>query len=143
MCHVNDVIRPPSGDGSERETVAAPAATTWTFLTNHAHVLICLTMDPNLRVRDLADRIGITERAVHRILTELAGAGYVSRARAGRRNSYRVNLDHPMRHPLEKSKTFGDLVDALADERRVGGPDAGADQGEDPELRDRRSPEPR
>ena len=107
---------PPGDDTPERETVAAPAGSTWTFLTNHAHVLICLTTDPTIRVRDLADRIGITERAVHRILSELAGAGYVSRVRAGRRNRYRVNLDHPMRHPLEKSKPVSDLVDALAHE---------------------------
>ncbi len=86
----------------------------WTFLTNHAHVLVCLRMDPTLRVRDLADRVGITERATHRILTGLARAGYLTKERQGRRTRYLLNLDHPMRHPLERSTPVGALLDALA-----------------------------
>ncbi len=86
----------------------------WTFLTNHAHVLVCLRMDPTLRVRDLADRVGITERAAHRILTDLTQSGYVAKEREGRRNRYRLNLDHPMRHPLERLKPVHDLLEALA-----------------------------
>ncbi len=86
----------------------------WTFLTNHAHVLVCLSIDPTLRVRDLADRVGITERAAHRILTGLARAGYLAKERQGRRTRYRLNLDHPMRHPLERSRPVGALLEALA-----------------------------
>lgn len=90
---------------------------TWTFLTNHAHVLACLRTDPRLRVRDLADQIGVTERAAHRILTDLTEAGYVVKEREGRRNRYRLDLDHPMRHPLERSTPVRDLLDAMSRDR--------------------------
>lgn len=97
------------------------AARSWTFLTNHAHVLVCLRIDPTLRVRDLADRVGITERATHRILTGLARAGYLTKERQGRRTRYRLNLDRPMRHPLERWRPVGALLDVLAgtDEREL------------------------
>jgi len=85
----------------------------WTFLTNHAHVLICLSADPDLRLRDVAARVGITERAAQRILHDLVEAGYVERARSGRRNSYRLALDRPMRHPVEANHPIGVLVKAL------------------------------
>lgn len=85
----------------------------WTFLSNHAHALICLARDGDCRVRDLALRIGITERAVQRILADLEVAGYLVRERHGRRNHHRLVLDRPMRHPLEASHTVGELVDAL------------------------------
>lgn len=85
----------------------------WTFLTNHAHVLICLSADPDLRLRDIADLVGITERAAQRILHDLVEAGYVERARSGRRNSYRLALDRPMRHPIEADHEIGVLVKAL------------------------------
>ena len=91
----------------------APDATSWTFLTNHAHVLLCLAATPESRVRDVAVRVGITERAVLRILHELEEAGYVSRERTGRRTHYRLDLGRPMRHPVERSRLVGDLVDAL------------------------------
>ena len=85
----------------------------WTFLTNHAHVLICLSADPDLRLRDVAARVGITERAAQRILHDLVEAGYVKRARSGRRNSYRLALDRPMRHPVEANHPIGVLIKAL------------------------------
>jgi predicted ArsR family transcriptional regulator len=85
----------------------------WTFLSNHAHALICLARDGDCRVRDLALRIGITERAVQRILADLEAAGYLVRERHGRRNHHRLVLDRPMRHPLEASHTVGELVSAL------------------------------
>jgi len=75
--------------------------TGWTFLTNHAHVLISLTRDPSVRVRDLAVAVGITERAVLQILTDLEGGGVIQRLREGRRNSYRINKDVKLRHPIE------------------------------------------
>lgn len=96
------------------DDTSATASGSWTFLTNHAHVMIRLRLDPTLRVRDLADQVGITERAAHRILADLIRAGYVAKKREGRRNRYRLNLDHPMRHPLERSKPVRDLIEALA-----------------------------
>jgi predicted transcriptional regulator len=92
-----------------------PAGGGWTFLTNHSHVLICLARDPDLRIRDLAALVGITERAVQSILKDLEDAGYVSRRKLGRRNRYDVHPDHPMRHPVEANHEVRDLLDALAD----------------------------
>lgn len=93
----------------------------WTFLTNHAHVLVCLVRDPSMRLRDLAAAVGITERAVHRIVVELESTGYISRDRDGRRNHYEVHLDRPLRHPLEAGRTIRALV-ALANGSERGGP---------------------
>jgi len=86
----------------------------WTFLSNHAHALICLAGDEDCRVRDLAERIGITERATQRILADLEAAGYLVRERRGRRSHHRLVLDRPMRHPVEHDHTVRDLVEALA-----------------------------
>ncbi len=82
----------------------------WTFLTNHAHVLICVAQDPEARVRDIADQIGITERAVQRILAELESDGYLARGREGRRNRYVVKRRVPLRHQLEAHRTAADLL---------------------------------
>jgi DNA-binding MarR family transcriptional regulator len=70
-------------------------------LSNHGHVLICLAQNPEMRLRDIAIAVGITERAVIRIITELEDGGYVSKERIGRRNRYTVKADRPLRHPLE------------------------------------------
>ena len=91
-----------------------PGPGPWTFLTNHAHVLLCLAAAPGSRVRDIADRVGISERAVLRILHDLVDAGYLTRERVGRRSHYRVVEDRPMRHPIEASQPLGRLVEALA-----------------------------
>lgn len=88
----------------------------WTFLTNHSHVLICLARDPRLRLRDLADAVGITERAVQGIINDLEAAGCVRREREGRRNRYHVAHDRPMRHRVEEGRTVGDLLAAMAPE---------------------------
>jgi DNA-binding MarR family transcriptional regulator len=85
----------------------------WTFLSNHAHVLICLAMEPDSRLRDVALRVGITERAVQRILGDLETEGLVTRERQGRRNHYVLHLDHPLRHPLESHRTVRQLVDLV------------------------------
>jgi DNA-binding IclR family transcriptional regulator len=82
----------------------------WTFLTNHSHVLLCLLRNPEARVRDVAGQVGITERAVQRIIGELAEAGALEIVKDGRRNSYRVNLDIPLRHPLESEHTVAELL---------------------------------
>lgn len=93
----------------------------WTFLTNHAHVIVCLLSDPAVRIRHLATAVGITERAVQRILAELEAAGVVEKAREGRRNRYAVKLDSPLRHPLEAHCTLGELVEALRSPRAIRG----------------------
>jgi predicted transcriptional regulator len=85
----------------------------WTFLTNHAHIWLCLARDPNLRLRDLAELVGITERAVHRIVHDLAEDGYLEVTRDGRRNRYKVIVTGPMRHPVEGSADVGDLLHLL------------------------------
>jgi hypothetical protein len=83
----------------------------WTFLTNHAHVLFCLADQPeDARVRDVAVRVGITERAVQRILGELEDAGYIQRSRVGRRNVYVVDDSLPLRHPIEGHRRVSDLL---------------------------------
>jgi hypothetical protein len=96
---------------------AEPRAPGWTFLTNHAHVLLTLASDPQLRVRDVAVKVGITERAAQRILHDLVEAGYLQREKQGRRNSYHLALDRPLRHPIEARHTVGELVDVLCSSR--------------------------
>lgn len=80
----------------------AASSSPWTFLTNHAHVLIHIAEEPAARMRDIADRVGITERAVQRIVRELEEAGYIERLKEGRRNHYRVTASQPLRHPIER-----------------------------------------
>lgn len=82
----------------------------WTFFTNHAHVLFCISLDPEIRLRDVADRVGITERAVQRIVTELEAGGFITRQRTGRRNSYVVHPNLPLRHPIESHRSVADLL---------------------------------
>jgi DeoR/GlpR family transcriptional regulator of sugar metabolism len=86
----------------------------WTFLTNHAHVLFCLSRDPEVRMRDVADAVGITERAVQRIVAELEEAGYLRRERDGRRNRYLLQAERPLRHPIEKHCQVSRLLAVLA-----------------------------
>jgi hypothetical protein len=86
---------------------------TWTFLTNHAHVLVCIAEDPDARGREIAAAVGITERAVQSIIGDLEADGYLTRTRVGRRNRYEVHPDLPLRHPLERDHSIGDLLKAL------------------------------
>ena len=95
------------------EPSSAPAGTRWDFLTNYAHVLTCIAEDPGIRLRDIAAKVGITERAAHRILSELVAEGYVQRERHGRRNQYTVVSDRPMRHPLVQQREIGELLEIL------------------------------
>lgn len=85
----------------------------WTFLTNHTHILLCLARDPELRIRDIAERVGITQRAVQRILVELEEGGALTHTREGRRNRYQVNLDCALRHPLESAHLLRDVLATL------------------------------
>ncbi len=87
-----------------------PVAASWTFLTNHAHVLFVLAQDPLARHRDVAARVGLTERAVARLIADLVEAGYVRVVRAGRRNRYALDAARPLRHPLERHRSAQDLV---------------------------------
>jgi len=86
----------------------------WTFLTNHAQVLLCLAETPDIRLRDVAERVGITERATQRILAELIDAGYVKAERIGRRNRYTVDREHAMRHSAQFGHEIGALLEALS-----------------------------
>ncbi|HET8684830.1 MAG TPA: winged helix-turn-helix domain-containing protein [Micromonosporaceae bacterium] len=86
----------------------------WTFLTNHAHVLLCIARDPGIRLRDVATRVGITERAAQRIVADLTDAGYLSATREGRRNRYQLNPTLPLRHPLERDHQIGEILAVLA-----------------------------
>src|SRR6476620_2671007 len=85
----------------------------WTFLTNHAQVLVCIARDPGIRLRDISERVGITERAVHRIVVELAGAGYITRERSGRRNRYTINADFPLPDAIAREQNVGALLAVL------------------------------
>ena len=82
----------------------------WTFLTNHGHVLMCLSRDSGIRLRDMAEKIGITERAVHKIITDLEEAAIIKKERVGRRNHYSINGSKPLRHPLEDHCTVEQLI---------------------------------
>lgn len=82
----------------------------WTFLSNYAHVLICLAGNPDMRLRDVADKVGVTERTAFRLIGELEEAGILERAREGRRNHYVINTEAPLRHSIEEHCTVGDLL---------------------------------
>lgn len=86
---------------------------TWTFLTNHAHVLLCIRRDGEIRLRDVAELVGITERAAQKIVADLADAGYLRVERVGRRNRYKIQPRRPLRHPLEHNHDVGELLDLL------------------------------
>lgn len=85
----------------------------WRFLSNHTQVLLCLQRDPNARFRDIAQRVGITERAAQRIVADLIDSGYVESERVGRRNRYRINTDTAMRHPAQEGHEIGELLKLL------------------------------
>ena len=89
---------------------SADAEAQWTFLSNHTHVLVCLAADAEQTLRDVASKVGITERAVQRIVSELEAAGALTRERDGRRNRYRLDTTLPLRHPLERHRSIGDVL---------------------------------
>ena len=91
----------------------ARTAGTWAFLTNHAHVLLCIARDPQSRARDIAEQVGITERAAQRILADLIADGYVTRTKVGRRNHYKINPDGHLRHPVLRDLSIGPLIEVL------------------------------
>jgi predicted transcriptional regulator len=83
---------------------------TWTFLTNHAHVLLCLASSPSMRMRDIAKIVGITERAVQHIIGDLDRDGYIDRLKEGRRNIYQIHMEKELRHSLESHRTIAGLI---------------------------------
>jgi DNA-binding MarR family transcriptional regulator len=85
----------------------------WTFLTNHAHVLLCIARDPSTRLRDVADVVRITERAAQSIVADLVLEGYLVRTKVGRRNQYEINENARLRHPTTSAVTVGELLDLL------------------------------
>ncbi len=91
----------------------------WTFLTNHAHVLLCIAQDPEIRLVDMARLVGIGERAVHSIVTDLVEAGYVIRNKLGRNNVYEVRLNRPFRHPLEADHNIAEIFRPLTRQSRT------------------------
>jgi DNA-binding MarR family transcriptional regulator len=94
--------------------VAHEESPSWSFLTNHARVLLCIAHDPGIRLRDIGEAVGITERAAHRIVVELAAAGYISRRRDGRRNHYTIQSHLPLPDRLAREQKIGDLLATLA-----------------------------
>jgi DNA-binding Lrp family transcriptional regulator len=91
-----------------------PPGAAWTFLTNHSHVLLCLTNDPDMLLREVAVRVGITERAVQKIVADLTDGGVLIREKVGRRNHYRINRNVPLRHSIEAHRTVADIVRMVA-----------------------------
>jgi DNA-binding IclR family transcriptional regulator len=92
------------------------AAPRWTFLTNHGQLLLCIAKEPGLSLREIGDRVGITERAAHRIVAELEASGYLTRRRNGRRNHYTIAPHLPIPDSIARERQIGDLLDVLADE---------------------------
>jgi predicted transcriptional regulator len=82
----------------------------WRFLTNHAHVLTCIGADPSVRLRDIAVTVGVTERTAAQLVSDLVQAGYLTKTRNGRRNTYQVHDELPLRHPRHRHHTVGDLI---------------------------------
>jgi len=109
LCHVFTFMQ----SKTEKRSASAPAHG-WTFLTNHTHVLVLLSRVPDLRIRDMADQVGITQRAVQRILAELSEEGILSIRKQGRRNQYLINRKTRLRHPLENRHTIGEVLDILS-----------------------------
>jgi hypothetical protein len=95
--------------------MASTSPTGWTFLTSHARVLLCIAQDPGMRLREIGQRVGITERAVHRVVGDLAEAGYLSRERHGRRNRYTINSNRTLPDPVARRQRVGDLLAVLTE----------------------------
>ena len=99
-----------SSRSPDQPNASPDVANRWTFLTNHSHVLITLYADPDLVLREVAQRVGITERGVQRIVQDLEEQGFIRIEKVGRKNHYQVLVDQPLRHPIEAHRTIGDLL---------------------------------
>jgi len=107
--------RPTKATSARGATSSTPKP--WTFLTNHGHVLVCISQNPDIRLSEIADLVGIGERATHRIVQDLVEGGYVVRTHVGRRNTYSVDFSQSFRHPLEADHAIGDVFRVLAKRR--------------------------
>ena len=117
MANPASTTRKPAAQGASRKGASAEeTGSRWTFLTNHAHVLVVLHANPDLVLREVALRVGITERAVQRIIQDLESGGVIERERVGRRNRYVVLVDQPLRHPIEAHRQIGDLLALISQE---------------------------
>lgn len=96
-------------------TDEAPSRSTWFVLTNHGNVLLCVAREPTIRISEIADKVGIGERAAQKIVADLAADGYLVRIKEGRRNRYEVNRKAHLRHPLFTDLEVGPLIDVLRD----------------------------
>ena len=93
------------------------AMATWSFLTNHARVLVCIAHDPGVRLRDIATTLDITERSAYSIVTDLTDSGYVVKDKDGRRNRYQIRPDLPLRETITQERTIGEVLDVLVDSK--------------------------
>lgn len=103
-------LETPAAAGAGSTDSNEPAHTRWTFLSNHSHVLLLLARDPSMVLREVAQHVGITERAVQRIIVELEEGGFIEREKTGRRNHYTILSEKRLRHPIEAHRTIGDLI---------------------------------
>lgn len=103
---------------SVKTTAAEDGRPSWVFLSNHGNVLLCIARDPQIRISELADKVGIGERAAQKIVADLVADGYVVRTKEGRRNRYEINPGAQLRHPLFADLKVGALLDALRDGHR-------------------------
>ena len=109
--------RPAKKNKPVDDPTTQPEKVRWTFLTNHAHVLILLSQDSSLVLREVALRIGITERAVQRIIADLEHDGFIEREKVGRKNQYRIQSKRALRHPVESHRSIGDLIELIGSKR--------------------------
>ena len=91
--------------------------TEWSFLTNHARVLVCIAHDPGVRLRDIAKTLDITERSAYSIVTDLTASGYVVKLKDGRRNRYRIQAHLPLREAITQERTIGEVLDILVESK--------------------------
>jgi DNA-binding MarR family transcriptional regulator len=91
----------------------------WAFLTNHAQVMLCIADDPGIRLREIGERVGITERAAHRIVAQLVAAAYITRERTGRRNRYTINADRALPEAIGREQNMGKLLEVLTEAPRL------------------------
>ena len=114
MMRARTTVHEMANQNDDRGVPRAPAtAVGWTFLTNHAHVLLVIARDPHMTLRDVAAQVGITERATQKIVADLEVAGYLTRARHGRRNSYTISTGQPFRHPVTAGHDVDELLGIL------------------------------
>jgi predicted transcriptional regulator len=99
--------------------------TEWTFLSSHAHVLVCLAEDPQAKLRDIAERVGVTERTIMRLITQLDRAGFLKRSRRGRGNHYEIVFREPLRHPIEARCTVEMLLRTVLEAKQVDSANSG------------------